>query len=143
MKLEMNCLPWSDMTFFGNPCSLKTLSQYNVAIPCAVIVVLQGRKYAFCENQSMITRIISFPLDGTSGPIRSTLIIVHGSVGISFGCSGACCGCQFGLTVWHMWHALMYVLMSCLIWGHQNSQVIISNVLAIPGCPAVHASWQL
>ena len=131
MKLETNWVPWSDITFFGNPCSLKMLSQYNIVTPCAVIVVLQGRKYAFFENWSMITRIISFPFEGTSSPIRSTLIIAHGSVGISFGWRGAFQGCQFSLTVWQTWHALMYISMSCFICSHQNPHVINSNVLAI------------
>ena len=102
MKLETNCGPRSDITFFGNPCSLKTLSRYNVATPCAVMVVLQGRKYAFFENRSTITKIVSFPFDDTSGPIRSTLIMAHGLVGILLGCNGAFFGCQFGLTVWQI-----------------------------------------
>ena len=143
MKFEMNCGPRSDITFFGNPCSLKTLSRYNVATPWAVIVVLHGRKYAFFENRSMITRIMSFPFDDINGPMRSILIIAHGSVGISLGRRGAFFGCQFGLTVWHTWHALIYVSMSCFICGHQNPRVINSNVLATPGCPAVGTSWQL
>ena len=47
----------------------------------------------------MITRIMSFPFEGTSGPIRSTLIIAHGSIGTLLGCKGAFWGCQLGLTV--------------------------------------------
>ena len=99
MKLETNCGPRLDITFFGNPCSLKTLSRYRVATPCAVIVVLQGRKYAFFENRSTITRIMSLPFEVTSGPMRSTLITAHGSVGTLFGCKGAFFGCRLGLTV--------------------------------------------
>ena len=97
MKLEMNWDPRSDITFRGRPCSLNTCSLYKFATPCDVIVVLHGRKYAFFENRSTITRIISFPFDVTKGPIRSTLIISHGSEGISFGWSGAARGCQSGL----------------------------------------------
>ena len=85
MKFEMNWGPQSDIIFSGRPCSLNTCSLYRLATPCDVIVVLQGRKYAFFENRSTITRIMSFPFDVTSGPIRSTLIIVHGSDGTSFG----------------------------------------------------------
>jgi hypothetical protein len=47
----------------------------------------------------MITRIISFPLEGTRGPIKSILIMAHGSEGISFGCSGAARGCLSGLLI--------------------------------------------
>ena len=47
----------------------------------------------------MITRIVSFPFEGISGLIRSTLIIAHGSIGILLGCKGAFQGCQLGLTV--------------------------------------------
>ena len=93
MKLDTNCEPRSDITFRGRPCSLNTCSLYKLATPCDVMVVLQGRKYAFFENRSTITRIVSFPFDVTSGPIRSTLIMAHGSEGISFGCNGAARGC--------------------------------------------------
>ena len=42
---------------------------------------------------------MSFPFDGVSGPMRSTLIISHGLLGISLGCSGAALGHCLGFAV--------------------------------------------
>jgi len=72
-----------------------------LATPCDVIVVLQGIKYAFFENQSTVTNIMSFPFNFTSGPIKSTLITSHGADGISLGCNGVARGCLSGLFIWH------------------------------------------
>ena len=73
------------MTFFGSPCSEKTLSQYSVAIPLDVTVELVGRKNDFFVNRSTTTRMVSNPFDSGNGPIMSTEITCQGPSGISFG----------------------------------------------------------
>ena len=73
------------MTFFGSPCSEKTLSQYKVAIPLDVTVELLGRKNDFFVNQSMTTKMVSNPFDSGKGPIISMEIICQGPLGTSFG----------------------------------------------------------
>ena len=73
------------MTFFGSPCSEKTLSLYNVTIPFDVTVELVGRKNDFFVNQSTTTRMVSKPFDSGSGPIISIETVCQGPSGISFG----------------------------------------------------------
>src|SRR6266576_4766627 len=99
MNPDTNCEPLSEITFFGSHCSLKMCSRYRLATPCDVIMVLHGMKYAFFENRSTVTNIMSLPFDVTRGPIRSTLIISHGADGISLGCSGAARGCLSGMFI--------------------------------------------
>ena len=87
------------MTFFGNPCSEKTLSWYKVAIPLDVIIEFVGRKNNFFVNQSTTTKMVSNPFDSGNGPIMSIEIICQGPSGISLGWRGAAFACQSGFTV--------------------------------------------
>ena len=80
MNLLTNWGPLSLMTFFGNPCSEKTLSRYSVAIPLDVTVELVGRKNDFFVNRSTTTKMVSKPFNSGSRPIMSTEIICHGRV---------------------------------------------------------------
>ena len=83
MNLLMNWGPL--LTFFGSPCSEKTLSRYSVAIPLDVTVKLVGRKHDFFVNQSTTTKMVLNPFDSGNRPIMSMEITCQGPSGISFG----------------------------------------------------------
>ena len=73
------------MTLWGILCSLKILSWNILATPCEVISVVVGKSLIILENRSTITIMAFFPYDSGSGPMRSTDMISHGELGISFG----------------------------------------------------------
>ena len=59
-----------------------------MATPCEVILVVVGKSLIILENWSTITIMAFFPYDSGSGPMRSTDMISHGELGISFGFRG-------------------------------------------------------
>lgn len=106
-----------------------------------VVEVPKANPSTHRENKSVTVSKNLFPRGSRRyGPMRPTLTVSHGLVGIL----GRRVDDDIAVVLLaqvHRCQSRTYCLMCAAILGHQNLSEMALNVSPIPGCPAVGLSW--
>jgi hypothetical protein len=87
VNLVTNYGPLSEMTTGGVPWCVQTSLRKRRAVPSALMVVCIGMKCMHSVRLSMMHIIVLYPWDSDSSTMMLTLIVSHGSLGVSEGWS--------------------------------------------------------
>jgi len=143
---EVNQGSQSEMILLGSPNQGTRCFRYSSATPVPSIIFVQGMNLAALEQPwSTIVRMESKPCDFGRSVIRSIDTYWKGpsSTGVSKCCRGAFDRCMLVLDSWQQAHPLTYCSTNSLSLGPSYCSQTSSQVLDMPGCPAIGESWRV
>jgi len=143
---EVNWGSQSEIILLGSPNQGMRCFRYLSATPVLSIVFMHGMNLAALEHPwSTIVRIKSKPCNLGRSIIRSIDMYWKGPslTGVSKCCRGAFNWCMLVLDSWHHAHPFTYCSTNSLSLGPSYCSCTSSQVLEMPGCPAVGESWRV